>query len=146
MWHRSPQPQKCVGKDAPVTEYAIRRIAIEASTKPQVLDPPFKEPFNSAVEKAMLLLGESGKQATYYHLEKTFYRKFTAERIIRNQDLPCPIYTRTLQNPSLKTAYEITEKGINILCSLERDGQNPYTMHANDVPEGLILPAIPGDI
>ena len=63
MWHRSPQPQKCVGKDAPVTEYAIRRIAIEASTKPQVLDPPFKEPFNSAVEKAMLLLEESGKRS-----------------------------------------------------------------------------------
>jgi hypothetical protein len=39
---------------------------------PQVLDPPFKETFNSAVEKAMLLLGESGKQATYYHIEKTF--------------------------------------------------------------------------
>jgi len=39
---------------------------------PQVLDPPFKETFNSAVEKAMLLLGQSGKQATYYHLEKTF--------------------------------------------------------------------------
>ena len=127
-------------------EYAIRRIAIEASAKPQVLDPPSEETFNSAVEKAMLLLGEPGKQATYYHLEKTFYRKFTAERIIRNQDLPCPIYARTLQNPSLKTAYEITEKGINISCSLERDGQNPYTTHANDVPEGLILPAIPGDI
>jgi hypothetical protein len=31
--------------------------------------PPFKETFNSAVEKAMLLLGESGKQATYYHLK-----------------------------------------------------------------------------
>lgn len=38
----------------------------------QSLDPPFKETFNSAVEKAMLLLGESGKQATYYHIEKTF--------------------------------------------------------------------------
>jgi len=38
-------------------------------------DPPFKESFNSAVEKAMLLLGESGKQATYYHIEKTFRLK-----------------------------------------------------------------------
>ena len=36
----------------------------------QSLDPPFKETFHSAVEKAMLLLGESGKQATYYHIEK----------------------------------------------------------------------------
>jgi len=42
---------------------------------PQSLDPPFKETFYSAVDKAMLLLGESGKQATYYHLEKTFKLK-----------------------------------------------------------------------
>jgi len=41
----------------------------------QSLDPPFKETFHSAVEKAMLLLGESGKQATYYHIEKTFKLK-----------------------------------------------------------------------
>ena len=41
----------------------------------QSLDPPFKESFNSAVDKALLLLGESGKQATYYHLEKTFRLK-----------------------------------------------------------------------
>jgi len=41
----------------------------------QSLDPPFKESFNSAVEKAMLLLGQSGKQATYYHIEKTFKLK-----------------------------------------------------------------------
>jgi len=34
MWHRSPQPQKCMVKDAPVMEYTIRRTAIEASTKP----------------------------------------------------------------------------------------------------------------
>jgi hypothetical protein len=39
------------------------------------LDPPFKETFHSAVDKAMLLLGESGKQATYYHIEKTFRLK-----------------------------------------------------------------------
>lgn len=38
----------------------------------QIVDPPFKELFNSAVDKAMLLLGESGKQATYYYIEKTF--------------------------------------------------------------------------
>ena len=43
----------------------------------QSLDPPFKESFNSAVEKAMLLLGESGKQATYNHIEKTFKLKRT---------------------------------------------------------------------
>ena len=42
---------------------------------PDPLDPPFKETFNSAVERAMLLLGESGKQATCYHLEKTFRLK-----------------------------------------------------------------------
>ena len=42
---------------------------------PQSLDPPFKETFHSAVDKALLLLGESGKQATYYHLEKTFRLK-----------------------------------------------------------------------
>jgi hypothetical protein len=36
------------------------------------LTPKFEELFDSAVDKAMLLLGESGRQATYYHLEKTF--------------------------------------------------------------------------
>ncbi|MFN3330844.1 MAG: hypothetical protein ACK419_07960 [Pyrinomonadaceae bacterium] len=32
----------------------------------------FEELFNSAVDKAMLLLEESGRQAIYYHIEKTF--------------------------------------------------------------------------
>lgn len=41
----------------------------------QSLDPPFKETFHSAVDKAMLLLGESGRQAAYYHIEKTFKLK-----------------------------------------------------------------------
>jgi hypothetical protein len=36
------------------------------------LDPSFEELFYSAVDKAMLLLGESGRQAAYYHIEKTF--------------------------------------------------------------------------
>jgi hypothetical protein len=35
-------------------------------------DSPFKELFSSAVDRAMLLLGETGRQATYYHLEKAF--------------------------------------------------------------------------
>ena len=35
------------------------------------LNMKFEELFNSAVDKAMLLmLGESGRQATYYHIEK----------------------------------------------------------------------------
>lgn len=36
------------------------------------LDPSFKEIFDSAVDRAMLVLGESGRQATIYHIEKTF--------------------------------------------------------------------------
>jgi len=36
------------------------------------LNPKFEELFDSAVDKAMLLLGESGRQASCYHLEKTF--------------------------------------------------------------------------
>jgi len=36
------------------------------------LDPPFKELFDLAVDRTMLALGESGRQATYYHIEKTF--------------------------------------------------------------------------
>jgi hypothetical protein len=39
------------------------------------LTPKFEELFDSAVDKAMLLLGESGRQATYYHIEKTFRLK-----------------------------------------------------------------------
>ncbi|MDI6904775.1 MAG: hypothetical protein QMD13_04715 [Candidatus Bathyarchaeia archaeon] len=36
------------------------------------MDPSFKELFDLAVDRAMLALGESGRQATYYHIEKTF--------------------------------------------------------------------------
>jgi hypothetical protein len=35
------------------------------------LNRGFEELFDLAVDKAMLLLGESGKQATYYYIEKT---------------------------------------------------------------------------
>ena len=45
------------------------------SSLPQSLDPPFKETFQSAVDRAMLLLGESGRQAAYYRIEKTFRLK-----------------------------------------------------------------------
>lgn len=34
-------------------------------------DPSFEELFTSAVDRAMLLLGETGRQATYYYIEKT---------------------------------------------------------------------------
>jgi hypothetical protein len=39
---------------------------------PNFIDPSFEELFYSAVDKAMLLLGESGRQAAFYHIEKTF--------------------------------------------------------------------------
>lgn len=34
------------------------------------LNRKFRELFNAAVDEAMLMLGESGRQATYYHIEK----------------------------------------------------------------------------
>ncbi len=39
---------------------------------PSFMDPSFEELFYLAVDKAMLLLGESGRQAAYYYIEKTF--------------------------------------------------------------------------
>lgn len=36
------------------------------------LNRRFQELFDSAVDKALLLLGESGRQAAYYYLEETF--------------------------------------------------------------------------
>ena len=45
------------------------------SNLPPALDPPFEELFDSAIDKALLLLGESGRKATYYHIEKTFRLK-----------------------------------------------------------------------
>jgi hypothetical protein len=36
----------------------------------RALNRRFEELFDLAVDKAMLLLGESGKQAIYYHLEE----------------------------------------------------------------------------
>ncbi len=38
----------------------------------QINDPSFREAFNLAVERAMLILGESGRQAVCYHVEKSF--------------------------------------------------------------------------
>jgi alanine-alpha-ketoisovalerate/valine-pyruvate aminotransferase len=35
----------------------------------------FQEVFMSALDRAMLLLGDSGREATYYHIEKTFRLK-----------------------------------------------------------------------
>jgi hypothetical protein len=40
------------------------------SNLPPALDPPFEELFDSAIDKALLLLGESGRKATYYTLKK----------------------------------------------------------------------------
>jgi hypothetical protein len=45
------------------------------SNLPPALDSPFEELFDSAIDKALLLLGESGRKATYYHIEKTFRLK-----------------------------------------------------------------------
>ncbi len=35
-------------------------------------DPSFRKAFSLAADKAMLLLGDSGRRAVYYHVEKSF--------------------------------------------------------------------------
>jgi len=41
------------------------------STLTRSYEAPFEKVFMSALDRAMLLLGDSGRKAAYYHIEKT---------------------------------------------------------------------------